>query len=90
MEIKLSGVTLVSFMEAKEGDLLEIKKKSPRSGEFRFSTGPPAVSYLVYKDKTKIGVIPRKIMAKYEEPNLKKNCRVIKIDKDTNTIVVEI
>ena len=90
MEIKLSGLSPLSFMMATEGDILEIKQKSPNPREIRISTQKPPVSYLVFKDITKIGMLPRKIVAEYGELSMKTQCRVIKIDKDTNTIIVEI
>jgi hypothetical protein len=90
MEVKLMSVSPVSFMMAKEGDLLEIKQKVPRIGEFRGKIGAPSESFLIFKDKTKIGMIPQKILRQYGKSFIGKNCRVVKMDRNKSTIIVEI
>jgi hypothetical protein len=90
MEIKLTSVSPVSFMMAKEGDLLEIKSKIPRVGEYRSRLGAPCESLLVFKNITKIGMIPQKIIAKYGKLRLLGNCRVLKMNQDSGAIIIQI
>ena len=90
MEIKLTGLSLVSFMMAREGDVLEIRRVTPRIGRSRATTGPMSEAYLVYKDKSKIGKIPNKILEKHGKSTLKSNCRAKKVDKESNTFIIEL
>ena len=90
MDIKLTGTSLVSFMMAHEGDVLEIRKVSPRKGEIRATTGPMKEALIVFKGKTKIGVIPKKALVKDGTLASKTHCRAKKVDTASSTFIVEL
>lgn len=76
-------------MVAAKGDQLKIKRVFPGVGEYRAKIGAPRECFLVFKGKTKIGMIPHKIIAKYGKEFITDCCRITKMDKDNSTILVE-
>ena len=90
MKIVLTQTLPVSFMFAKKGDTLKIIRTFPRVGEYRDKIGTPTESYLAFKGKTKIGMIPKEIIATHGKECIKEFCKVEKIDKKNNIIIVEI
>ena len=88
MEFQLTAVSPLSFMMTKEGDVLRIEHKPPKPNEFREKIGPAAEFYLVFKGRTKIGMIPQKIATQHKELMKKKYCRIEKIDKIKSIIIV--
>jgi hypothetical protein len=91
MEAKLTNLSPVSFMETKEGDVLDIRRVSPRAGEVRAKT--PALqggAFLVFKGKTKVGQIPPNTVDEHGAKALGVQCLVVRVDKSTSTIVVKL
>ncbi len=91
MLINLSSVSPVSFLLAATGDRLSIKKKLPNKFEFRGSLGKATTMYLVFKGKTKIGIIPPNYINEFELIfTNKRTCTVKNIDAEKKIIIIEI
>lgn len=90
MKIILTQVSPVSFMVASQGDWLRIKKTLPRLGEYRDKIGAPRECFLVFKGKTKIGMIPHDIIDEIHKDYVKERCQIVSIDKHKNIVVVEV
>jgi hypothetical protein len=90
MRVQLASISPVSFMIAKEGELVSIQHRPPKLNEYREKIGPAAECYLVFKGKTKLGMIPKKIVKDHKELLVKKNCRIIKIDQANSIFIVEL
>jgi hypothetical protein len=88
LEIQLASVSPVSFMVARVGDLVQIKHVPPKPREYRDKIGPPAESFLIFKGQTKIGMIPKQFLDKHGATSLGKSCRIAKIDRDRQVIIV--
>lgn len=90
MRVQLTSVSPVTFMIAKEGDIVTIQHRPPRLNEYREKIGAAAECYLVFKGKTKIGMIPKKFAQENKKFLVKKNCRIVKIDHEKAVLVVEL
>jgi hypothetical protein len=90
MEVQLSSVSPISFLMAREGELLEIKRKPPKKNEFRGTLEAATESYLVFKSQTKIGMLPTNFIKENNVINFKNKCRIYKIDKEKNIIIVRL
>ena len=88
--VELKVISPVAFSIAREGDKALIKHKPPKLNEYRDKIGPASESYLVFKGETKLGMIPHEYINKLGVVNLKKMCRIIRMDRDTDVILVEI
>ena len=90
MQVQLTSLSPVSYMIAKEGELVTIQHRPPRPNEYREKIGAAAECYLVFKGKTKIGMIPKKITVDHPEFLIKKSCRIVRIDQSNSVFVVEL
>ena len=91
MIINLSSVSPVSFLLAKTGDRLSIKKKMPNKFEFRVSLGKATSMYIVFKGQTKIGIIPPNCNNEFESIYAnKRNCIIKNIDPEKKIIAIEV
>ena len=90
MEIELGALSPMSFVRAKEGDLLRVKRTLPKHGEYRGTIGAAVEGLLVFKGETKIGMIPREYISRFGIASIGKACRVVKIDSPRKVIAVEI
>lgn len=90
MKVQLSSVSPISFLMIREGELLEIKRKPPKKNEFRGRLEAATESYLVFKSQTKIGMLPTKFVKENNANNFKNKCRINRVDKEKNIIIVEI
>lgn len=90
MQVQLTSLSPVSYMIAKEGELLTIQHRPPRPNEYREKIGAAAECYLVFKGKTKLGMIPKKFTMDHPEFLTRKSCRIIKIDQSKSVFVVEL
>jgi len=89
--INLVSVSPVSFLLAKNGDHLTIKKKLPNKFEFRGSLGKATTMFIVFKGQTKIGIIPPDFIKEFESIyTAKKTCLIKNIDASKKIITVEI
>ena len=57
-ELNLESISPIAFSLTKVGDVVLIKIKKPRMNEFRSKIGPAVTSSLVFKNETKIGMLP--------------------------------
>jgi hypothetical protein len=90
MEVSLIALSPMSFLAVKEGDNLKILHKPPRHYEFREKIGPAIEYYLVFKGQTKIGMIPSAFVNKNKNLLDKKSCKIVSIDKEKSSIVIDI
>lgn len=90
LQVQLTAVSPVAFMLAKEGDKALVKRSAPRANEYRDKIGPAAEAFLVFKGETKIGMIPRDFMSSHANVPLKKFCRIAKMDRRSDVVVVEL
>ena len=90
MEVELGALSPMSFIRAKEGNTLKVKRTFPKHGEYRGTIGAAVEGLLVFKGETKIGMIPREFINQFGIDSIGKVCRVIKIDSPRKMIVVEI
>jgi hypothetical protein len=90
MEVQLMSVSPVSFMMAKEGDLVKIKRKAPKLNEFRGTLEAATESFLIFKGETKIGMIPKIFVDDQENLWYRKKCRIVKMLSEKKIIIVEI
>jgi hypothetical protein len=60
-EIQLNSVSPIAFSLCKTGDVVTINLKKARTNEFRAKIGPATDSFLVFKNQTKVGMIPTEI-----------------------------
>ena len=61
VNISLASISPVAFLLYKVGDSVVVKLKKPKSNEFRSNIGRGVDSFLVFKNETKIGMIPLKV-----------------------------
>lgn len=85
LELGLESLSPVSFMRARVGDLLRIKKKAANQREYRDKIGAAGDCLLAFKGETKIGMIPRSAVI----PSAK-SCRVIVADPAAKVMRVRI
>ena len=90
IEIQLGAISPVSYLLAKDGDLAQIKAVTPRIGEYRDKIGAAEEAYLVFKGDTKIGMIPRKVVAKIGKDSITRKCRIVRMIKEDNVIVIRL
>ena len=86
MLIVLTEVSPVSFLMASECNWLKIRKTVTKCGEYIDRINSNHNGFLVFKGKTKIGMIPR-------ENNHKINterCQIVGMDKTKNIIIIRI
>jgi hypothetical protein len=88
--VQLKAISPVAFSIAREGDKALIKHNPPKLHEYRDKIGPASESYLVFKGETKLGMIPHEYINKLGAVTLKKMCRVARMDRDSDVIVVEV
>lgn len=67
LDIKLLSTSPISFEVARPGDVVEIRYSPPKKNEYRASIGRSLGGFLVFKGQTKLGLIPRDIVAEYED-----------------------
>jgi hypothetical protein len=90
MEVQLSSISPLSFSILKQGDVVEVRKKHPRTNEFRGEKiGGGSVSFLIFKGITKIGMIPTDFVSEHGEAAIKRRCRIKSIDHEIGRISVE-
>lgn len=89
MKIDLTQISPVAFLLISEGDKGEVRKVSPKTGEYRGNIGSPKASMLVFKDDTKIGMIPHEVIIKHGIDSIETTCVIVSIDKENNIISVE-
>ncbi len=90
MPVQLNAVSPVAFMLAKEGDKALVKRSAPKPNEYRDKIGPASEAYLVFKGETKIGMIPREFISSLGDVPLKKVCRIARMDRSLDMVVVEL
>ena len=90
MQVQLTAISPVAFMFAKEGDKALVKRSPPKLREYRDKIGPATEAFLVFKGETKIGMIPTEFISRLGDVKLKKICRIAKLDRDLNTVLVEL
>ncbi len=90
MEVQLISVSPVSFMMAKEGDLVKIRRKAPKPNEFRGTLEAATESFLIFKGETKIGMVPKNFAAQQDTSWLRKKCRIVKMHSDKQIIIIKI
>ena len=91
VKITLISISPIAFSMAKVGDIVEIKKKLPRTNEFRGEKiGAASTSYLIFKGITKVGMIPTDFFIKNEDVKIKRSCKITALDVVSQTIEIEI
>lgn len=90
MQVRLAAISPVAFMFAKAGDKAHLKRSKPKPNEYRDKIGPAAEAYLVFKGETKIGMVPRDFLSQISHVQLKKTCRIVKMDQHLDLVVVEL
>jgi hypothetical protein len=90
MHVQLLAVSPVAFMLAREGDKALVKRSPPKPREYRDKIGPASEAYLVFKGETKIGMIPREFINDLGDLTLKRMCRIARMDRDSNLVLVEL
>ena len=86
--VQLLSISPIAFSMAKEGDIVNVRKKNPRNNEFRGEKiGAATVSYLIFKGITKIGMLPEDFVS-YNLPEIRKKCKIVKMDAKKNIIEV--
>ena len=85
----MTSVSPVSFMMAKEGELVQIRHTPSKKNEYRANIGPPADCYLVFKGQTKIGMIPKTFVNQNKQLMRPKNCRIKKMDQSKSVIIID-
>jgi len=55
---QLKSVSPIVFSLAKEGDKVLLRRNKPKPNEYRDKIGPAVETILVFKGRTKIGMIP--------------------------------
>ena len=89
-QVELTAVSPVAYLLAKEGDRALIKRSAPRLNEYRDKIGPASEVFFVFKGETKLGMIPHDFMKKIEGFPVKNVCKVIKMDKNSDKLIVQI
>jgi hypothetical protein len=90
MEVELISVSPISFMMAKEGDILEIRRKLPKLNEYRGTLEVATESLLIFKGQTKIGMIPYEVYTLLKNIKFKKKCRISMMNKEMKKIQIKI
>jgi len=86
--VDLTSISPIAFSLAKVGDAVEVKKKLPKTNEFRGEKiGAASVSYLIFKGITKIGMIPQDFVQAHGSI-LKKRGRISKLDPTNQAIQI--
>ena len=80
----------LSFTLVKEGDLVQIRRVPPKPWEYRDKIAPRSDSFLIFKGRTKIGMIPRTFLSAHGTACLARSCRVATINADRQEISVEL
>ena len=89
-KIVLTSVSPIAFSFAKVGDVLEVRKKLPKTNEFRGEKiGAASVSYLIFKGITKLGMIPTDFVTKNENLKIKRRCKLTRLDQASQLIEIE-
>lgn len=86
MLIVLTEVSPVSFLMASECNWLKIRKTVTKCGEYIDRIDSNHNGFLVFKGKTKIGMIPHTNNYKIDT----ERCQIVKMNKNKNIIVVRI
>lgn len=90
-EITLESISPIAFDMCKVGDIVIIRLKNPKFNEFRSKIGPATVSFLVFKNQTKIGMIPTNIIRATSEIIFKnKKARLIAMNQKDNIIKIKL
>jgi len=89
-EIGLTSISPVAYMVASDGDLGEIKRTKPHVNEYREKIGAPTEAFLVFKGRTKIGMIPRFVVARLGAESIGRRCRIIRMDRAEGVITVRL
>jgi hypothetical protein len=90
MEIELMAISPVSFLLAEVGNLADIKRIAPRTNEYRSKIGTSTEAFLVFKERTKIGMIPRDIVSKLGTASIGRKCRIVRMERDKNIIAIKL
>ncbi len=90
MQVRLTAISPVAFMFAKEGDRALLKRSAPKPNEYRDKIGPAGEAFLVFKGETKIGMIPRDFMNQFSHVQIKKACRIVRMDQGQDMVIVEL
>lgn len=90
LHVQLKAISPVAFMFAKEGDKALVRRSAPNLREYRDKIGPASEAFLVFKGETKIGMIPRDFISALGGTQFKKVCRIVKMDRGLDLVVVEL
>ena len=90
MNVELTSISPVSFLLAKEGDLVVIRKKIPNLREFRGTLENARIVFLVFKGKTKVGMIPPVFLELHNIKDKLGRGRIVKMDKEMKLIIVDL
>jgi hypothetical protein len=90
VKVQLEAISPISFEVVRRGDILRIQKKEPKPNEYRDKIGPATQSYLLFKDRTKIGIISSAVSKTIPFLSNQKYCRVIEIDSTSGKIIVQL
>lgn len=80
----------MSFLLAKEGDTVVIRKKIPNLHEFRGTLESARIVLLVFKGQTKVGMIPPLFLEQHDNLDKLRRGRIIKMDKNKKQIIVDL
>ncbi len=90
IEFGLEALSPVSFMRVRKGEVLRIRMKAANKREYRDKIGSAADCLLVFKDETKIGMIPHKVLEANEFIRNARVCRVSEVQEQTGTLLVKV
>ncbi len=80
----------MSFLLAKEGDSVVVRKKIPNLREFRGTLENARIVFLIFKGQTKVGMIPPIFLEQHDISDKLRRGRIIQMDKEKKKIIVEL